>query len=423
MTTFRSKSEQRRHAQSTGRIPTGVTIPTTFVSASLLPVLSSIHYLAAKERLREVNLDFSRCIKVLESAMLPLLPILDRHRIERNTNFTLTLPRDPKIAAVFERSNWAHFIDPFRHPFTQDISRTHCSVIRYSTADEQFAAVDNILKIILNSTEVTRDTFRAIEWSLNEITDNVLNHAGKDISGYVQATWFRKNKHVEFIVADSGIGIPRSLSEPDHRLALEKCIQEGVTRNTATNQGNGLYGSFRIAQVAKGMFSVLSQRAQLILHPSGDVKIAESKVPYTGTAVLWNMRTDVSDVLPRALVFSGQSHDPAFDYLERISEQQGGRITVKLKEKFPSLGSRQSGARALIFFRNLLLNDAVLSLEIDFTNVNVISSSFADEVFGRLFVELGPMDFMQRVRFTNADAETLALINRAMVQRSGMSKQ
>jgi len=51
---------------------------------------------------------------------------------------------------------------------------------------------------------------------------------------------------------------------------------------------------------------------------------------------------------------------------------------------------------------------------LDFNGVGVISSSFADEVFGRLFVEMGPCAFMTRI----VDQTVEGLIDRAIVQRT-----
>ena len=349
--------------------------------------------------------------------MLPMIPIINRHMSESNIKFSIILPKSENLQALFIRSNWAHFIDPFNYSYVETASSTHCPAIRFSNADEQFRAVDKILSIILNSADVSPDSIRAIEWSLNEITDNVLNHAGDGVSGYVQCTWFREKNIVEFVVADSGIGIPASLREKDNCLALERAIQEGVTRDRQTNQGNGLYGSYRIAQVARGSFSLVSHMAVLNHLPDGEVRIRPSKTPYAGTCVLWNMNTTQSEILSEALIFSGQSHEPSFDFVERLSGDSG-LLHIGLKAAFPSLGSRTAGDKVHIYLRNLLKSDRILGVDVDFAGVNIISSSFAEEVFGRLFVELGPIGFMTRVKLTNAGPQILGLIDRAIIQRS-----
>ena len=54
---------------------------------------------------------------------------------------------------------------------------------------------------------------------------------------------------------------------------------------------------------------------------------------------------------------------------------------------------------------------------VDFRDIPLVSSSFADEVFGKLFVELGPIAFMQAFEIVNAAPTVSQLIDRAIGQR------
>jgi hypothetical protein len=60
---------------------------------------------------------------------------------------------------------------------------------------------------------------------------------------------------------------------------------------------------------------------------------------------------------------------------------------------------------------------------VDFDGIPLLSSSFADEAFGKLFLLIGPMKFMQRVRLINMTSAVEGLINKAIAQRmkSGIS--
>ena len=62
-------------------------------------------------------------------------------------------------------------------------------------------------------------------------------------------------------------------------------------------------------------------------------------------------------------------------------------------------------------------------MTVDFEGVPLLSSSFADEAFGKLFLRIGPVKFMQRVRLINMTKTVEALINKAIAQRmkSGVS--
>lgn len=393
-----------------------LTFPVTYSGTTLLASLATLHYIVEKQKAKNVILDFSKSRHVLESGMLPLIPIINKHVAKRNVAFQLILPRDEKVASQFRKCNWAHLIDPLHYEYDENATITHCPALRFRNSEEQALAVDKILKVILSSTGVDRDVLKAIEWSLNEITDNVLNHAETQ-AGYVQATWFRENNIIEFVVADAGIGIADSLQERDHAIALEKAIQEGVTRNKKTNQGNGLYGSYRIAQIGRGQFSIQSHYGYLYLSQSGEVKIRKSKSPYSGTTVRWNIKTDVKGLLSKALVFKGEPHEPAFDFIDKITSE-GSRVHLSMKSMFPSLGSRDAGSTVHQYIRNILVLDAGAVVDCDFSDINIISSSFADEVFGKIFVEFGPMNFMRRINLMNVEADILRLIDRAIMLRS-----
>jgi hypothetical protein len=56
-------------------------------------------------------------------------------------------------------------------------------------------------------------------------------------------------------------------------------------------------------------------------------------------------------------------------------------------------------------------------VSIDFEGVPLLSSSFADEAFGKLFFSIGPMKFMQRIKLVNLTGVAEGLINKAIAQR------
>jgi hypothetical protein len=55
---------------------------------------------------------------------------------------------------------------------------------------------------------------------------------------------------------------------------------------------------------------------------------------------------------------------------------------------------------------------------IDASDVAVFSSSFADEVFGKLFVEFGAVAFMSTIELRNFDKTLRTIIDRAIAQRA-----
>jgi len=98
------------------------------------------------------------------------------------------------------------------------------------------------MEILMETIKVEdRKQLKALEWALNEITDNVLNHAESAIGGIVQIQSFPSKNRVSFFVADAGLGIANTLRRAIPTLtsdadALDRAIWEGVTRNSKTNQ-------------------------------------------------------------------------------------------------------------------------------------------------------------------------------------------
>ena len=83
----------------------------------------------------------------------------------------------------------------------------------------------------------------------------------------------------------------------------------------------------------------------------------------------------------------------------------------------PIMRSRDAGSAIRTQLHNILQMIFPNRLIVDFEDVSIVSSSFADEVFGKLFVQLGPLAFMQRVAFRNVDSTVQSLMDRAIQKR------
>ena len=204
----------------------------------------------------------------------------------------------------------------------------------------------------------------------------------------------------------------------NHATALSEAINEGVTRDKTQNAGNGLYGSYRVAVLSGGQFEIHSLHGLLYVNnPDEGIRNIQETVPYNGTSVRCAITIGDHELLNKALRFKDVPHDPSFDSIERTFERGQGDVILNMREQaWRDFGSRQGGVKIRGMIRNLLnLNHPVI---LDFNGVGVISSSFADEVFGRLFVEMGPRAFMTRIEMRNVDPTVEGLIDRAIVQRT-----
>ena len=286
--------------------------------------------------------------------MLPTLALCSHYR-SQGVEFVLQVPTDTKLDRLFQNTNWAYYLDPNAYEPSNDPFEQHVPARHFLTPDEQYAAVDRAMHATVTSLSgLTRKSLQVLEWSLSEITDNVLNHAEALGGGFVQVTTYAADHRVEYVVADAGIGIPASLGIQHHEEALRRAIREGVTRDPNSNAGNGLFGSYSVATASEGSFAIYSGGARLA-HYRGETHLNRNQPSFPGTVVVAVINYDRKDLLEEALMFGGKPHDPVFDYIERKFESDtGNEMTLVLKDETKSFGSRAAGASVKRQISNLL---------------------------------------------------------------------
>lgn len=386
-------------------------------------VLAALHDAVTVRGHQDIVLDFTACSLAFSGAMLPICAQVMLLQ-QKGVGFSVVLPEYDRTYRLFVNTGWAHFLSPEQYdPVDRSRFDRQFPVAQYRTHEEQETLLNELLeKLLAVVPNFNRTAFAAVEWSLNEISDNVLNHSQSPIGGLLQLSVFDSRRHrVEFTVADAGLGVPKTLraARPDIKSdtdALLASVKSGVTRNATDFQGNGLYGTLEICRAGGGKFSMNAGNG--VLFTSGQsVTSRKELVPFCGTTV--DALIDFSEpaLLERALAIDGSIHRPV-DYIELRYEQDDLKaIPFKLIEQAPSFRSRPAGRPARVKLANLVLSCPGQTILVDFSEIPVVSSSFADEVFGKLFAELGPMRFMQSVRMVNVTPTVQALIDRAITQR------
>lgn len=388
-------------------------------------LLRALHVAIIDKKFDDVHLDFSQCEKAFARAMLPIVAQVVAYRERYKTEFYLKLPENEALKKLFENTNWAHYIRPSQYKTIHDGDR-HVPVMRFRDETEMEEAIKSVIDVILSNIEgITLKQMEAFEWSLGEITDNVLNHAKSEIGGFVQATNIPKFDRIEFVVADPGMGIPASLDMVGKgEEALEYAVSEGGTRNNETNSGNGLFGSLRIAVGSGGEFHLYSQCASLDARSDGDkedIRYKTYKVPYSGTVVISQTSYKDEESLQNALRFKGVVHEPPCNYMELKYEKTDSEdMEFLMKQEASSFRSREGGRQTRVKIKNLLNQKPRAKMAVSFNDVNVITSSFADEVFGKLFAEMGPVQFMKRIDIVDANSLIEGLIGHAITQRTSI---
>ena len=384
-------------------------------------LLAALYDATVRKGFRDLTLDLSHLEQAFAGPMLALLAVCVRLREESDVEFRVIPPADRDLQRLFFNANWSFLLDPEHFGPSSFKGFTQVPAFRFRTPAEQKQAVDKIIDALLSSLgDLSRADLGAIEWAVYEICDNVLTHSESPVGGLIQFANMKRSGRVEFTVADPGVGIPASirLGHPTLRTdqeALIEAVQEGVTRDSKIGQGNGLFGTYEIAQVGSGYLHIHSGYGRLDYQK--DLRARGETIPFKGTLVVAALDVTDTDALGEALRFKGRRYEP-FDYIEaRYEHPRDDVLVVTLADEVDSFGSRRAGIPLRNKLSNLVRMNPDYLVVVDFTDVPIVSSSFADEVLGKLYVELGPERFNEAIQLRNMARSIEPLIERAIRQR------
>lgn len=290
----------------------------------------------------------------------------------------------------------------------------------FSNSQEVSKIVNNFLSEVSKTVVYEQGVLEGLEWCLNEIMDNVIQHSQTKI-GFIMAQIHRQSNHIACCIFDYGQGIFNSLKNTPHaprnRIdAITQAIQKGVTRDTSIGQGNGMWGLHQILHTNEGRLCITTNGASWLMLSSDQIKTF-TRIPYISKeygATIVDFQLDPNRQISMNDVMG---HTPVNLYLESFEDDQGN-LHYSLKEQASGTGTRESGER----IRNEVINlqkSANRILELDFSGISVISSSFADELIGKLALHYGFYGFNQVIRLTNMNPTIQAIVQHSVAQRMG----
>ncbi len=268
-------------------------------------------------------------------------------------------------------------------------------------------ATDAICELVIHQFENAHEFLPALEWAVNEVIDNVYNHACISTPAAICGQYYPKNKRLEIAIVDSGRGIKASLAEsfdlPDDKTAIGKAMQRGVTRNKDEGQGNGLAGTREIVLKNGGSLRVWSGNSQY--HISKGVEQGFHNIPtMQGTGVLIKLNTeqpvDLSDT------FIGEND---WSYINVLCEEIEKEGSLKVSEEVINTFTREAGRRLRLKIESLL-PEMEKPLVLDFQGVDMATSSFIDELIGKLY-DKNMSDKKIQLRLVNLNSVLLSLAN------------
>jgi hypothetical protein len=281
--------------------------------------------------------------------------------------------------------------------------------------EEAFKAVNAVCELAIYQFDQSADFVPAMEWAVNEVVDNIRIHSQSKTPGIVCAQYYPQRHRMDVAVCDMGIGLKTSLDAApdysliDHKDAITHAITRGITRDSNIGQGNGMAGTVEIAKKNGGEFHIWTGDSLLNIR-AGDQTFEEiSFLP--GAGVLFSLDTKRSVDLSKTWI--GQ---PSSTFIERLAENTAEQGGINVQKNCATLGSRPP-AKALRRMAVSILTEMDSQLVLDFTDVRSASSSFLDELLGRLVKELGETAFKEKIKLQGMNNDVRNIANVVINQR------
>ncbi len=363
----------------------------------------------------EFVLKFSTSIQsVYPNAVVPIAGIIDFFRYKKQIT----------IEGKSYLSNIQAILSPFELPLNSDsLSYALGKIWKFQNSSDIYKIQSAIIGELRRSDEFANGILEGIEWSINEIMDNVLNHSEAGC-GFIMGQLHKSSKHVVFTIYDAGIGIYNSFKNSIHKPknnadALTLCIQAGVTRDKKIGQGNGLAGMFSLVKEGGGRLVITSGRDSFV-YCNNDSNIARNKHQFPtngnlGTTIDFQLDYSQNISIEKVLTFQGHTFEFTNLYSESL-ENEKGELVFSISKLAEGTGTRDSALRLKNEIVNLMRAHSQIAV-LDFEGINVVTSSFVDELVAKLLVELGLFQFNQRIKLKNMSNLLQQTLQKSVIQR------
>lgn len=242
-----------------------------------------------------IDFDYERFVNPIVLGVIASFVERLRLKFEVNVNCTNMHPDNRDYVA---RMNFFRDVGyPYLELFQRHDDTGRFIPITRLTEESQSGIPSKVIQMLERHWEgIDRSILACLDWTIAEVTDNVINHSKSKIDGFVIGQSYPKKNRISFAVIDCGIGIGNRLRERDiysdlsDEDALRYAVDEDVTVNPLTNGGVGLYRTRRIVEQNGGRLIITSGSGRLVADGKGK---AVTKVPkWPGTIVHLEINTD-----------------------------------------------------------------------------------------------------------------------------------
>ena len=137
--------------------------------------------------------------------------------------------------------------------------------------EQNYSIVDEIMDILETHDCVSDEIYYSMDWSFNELLDNIFIHSDSISGGFLIAQSYEDE--VEFCLVDNGIGIENSLRKNEDFMNLDNlgCLIKSTEKEitAGTGQGNGLYITRRFIEKNQGQMHIYSNNGHIFINGEG----------------------------------------------------------------------------------------------------------------------------------------------------------
>lgn len=274
--------------------------------------------------------------------------------------------------------------------------------------------VDAISDLVLHQFDRASEFIPAMEWAVNEVIDNIVIHSETEVPGVVCAQYYPGRHGLDIAVYDMGLGIKATIGSSQqvntHQDAILKAIERGITRDSKVGQGNGLAGTVEIAIKNQGYLNLWSGDS-IFRIMQGETRDFQSIPILPGTGIKLCLNTENPVDLSKTWIGA-----PTWSYIDSAAERVKEEGGIDVAAQCVSTGGRIP-ATSLRKYTMGLLTEMEEPLTLDFSKVRSASSSFLDELLGRMIEELGETEFKKKIEVVGMSSSIRGMANVVIAQR------
>jgi len=279
-------------------------------------------------------------------------------------------------------------------------------------------AVEKLLDVVRNRFARSEQFLPALSWIVQELIDNIANHAQSPVPGVVCAQYYPSRQRLDLAIWDTGLGLKKTLATRypiifSHGDAISKSLEGDITRDPDAFQGNGLSGAHEIVNANRGEMHIWTGNAtySLLADKKPSFKLTQQNRDLPGTGVLLRLNTDHPIDLTTTSLTRGTR------LMRRSAAQQavaGGVINLA---DFDHRGGR-AAARSL---RETLIPrfQTEETVRVNFNGVLMPAHSFLDELFGKTAQHMGLVQYFRNVVLENCPDRICGSIDQVLGKRFG----